>query len=330
MSEPLAIGIDLGGTKIASALVSDNGTVLASRHSPTDPAKGPGFVLDRIAEEIKALLLGTDGPVAGIGIGAPGNVMPIEGVVRSAVNLGWTDVPIISEIHSRMGLDLPIYLQSDKNACALGEYYFGAAKGCQDFVYLAVGTGLGGGIIANGHLVVGTGWDAGEIGHLTLDPIGRLCVCGLRGCAETVVSGPGLLTLTREKLVKKSYATSLTDSPALNTAEILAAGRAGDELAIASINEVGAQLGIVMATCVAILNPALFVIGGGFGLAAYDFLEPAARLEMGKRVIYARYCEQQIVRSHLTSSAIGPACLVWENKKGQSKTRQATEIRAVL
>ncbi len=324
MSEPPAIGIDLGGTKIASALVSDNGTVLASRHSPTDPTKGPGVVLDRIAEEIKALLMGTDGPVAGIGIGAPGNVLPIDGVVKNAVNLGWTEVPIISEIHSRIGLDLPIYLQSDKNACALGEYYFGAAKGCQDFVYMAVGTGLGGGIIANGYLVEGTGWDAGEIGHMSLDPHGRLCACGLRGCAETVVSGPGLITVTREKLVKKSHATSLIDTPALNTAEILAAGRAGDELAIASINEVGAQLGVVMAVCVAILNPALFVIGGGFGLAAYDFLEPAARLEMVKRVIYVRYCEQQIVRSHLTSSAVGPACLVWENKKSGRRSGTPT------
>jgi glucokinase len=318
MNEPSAIGIDLGGTKIASALVSNNGTLLASRHSPTDPFRGPDYVLDRIAAEIKALLSGTDGPVAGIGIGTPGNVLPKEGVVKSAVNLGWTEIPIISEIHSRLGLDLPIFLQSDKNACALGEYYFGAAKGCQDFVYLAVGTGLGGGIIANGRLVEGTGWDAGEIGHMTLDPNGRICVCGLRGCAETVVSGPGLISVTREKLVKGSYATSLTDTPALNTAEILAAGQAGDELALASINEVGAQLGVVMSVCVAVLNPALFVIGGGFGLAAYDFLEPAARLEMVKRVIYARYCEQQIVRSQLTSSAIGPACLVWENIKGWS------------
>jgi glucokinase len=316
MSESLAIGIDLGGTKIASALVSDNGNVLASRFTLTDPAKGPGFVLDRIAEEIKAMLLEAGGPVAGIGIGSPGNVMPIDGVVRNAVNLGWTDVPIISEIRSRLGMELPIFIHSDKNACALGEYYFGAAKGCQDFVYLAIGTGLGGGIIANGHLVVGTGWDAGEVGHMTLDPNGRLCACGLRGCAETIVSGPGLIAVTREKLVKKSHATSLADSPELNTTEILAAGRAGDQLAIASIQEVGAQLGVVMATCVAILNPALFVIGGGLGLAAYDFLEPAARLEMLKRVIYARYCEQQIVRSHLTFSAIGPACLVWENYKG--------------
>lgn len=330
MSNSLAIGVDLGGTKIASALVADDGTVLASRQSPSDPAKGQGFVLDRIADEIRALLMQTNDPVAGIGIGTPGNVVPVEGVVRNAVNLGWAEVPIIREVRSRLGSDLPIFLQSDKNASALGEYYFGAAKGCQDFVYLAIGTGLGGGIIANGRLLVGAGWDAGEIGHMTLDPNGRVCACGLRGCAETIVSGPGLVAVTREHLVKKNHRTSLADSPALNAAEILAAARGGDPLAMASINEVGAQLGVVMAACVAILNPALFVIGGGFGLAAYDYLAPAAKVEMVKRAISARYFEQQILRSELASSAIGPACLVWENQKGLPSSRPATDLRAVI
>lgn len=328
MSKSLAIGVDLGGTKIASALVTEDGTVLSSRHSPSDPAKGPGFVLDRIADDIMALLMLANDPVAGIGIGTPGNVVPFEGVVRNAVNLGWVEVPIIREVRSRLGSDLPIFLQSDKNASALGEYYFGAARGCQDFVYLAIGTGLGGGIIANGRLLVGARWEAGEIGHMTLDPNGRVCACGLRGCAETIVSGPGLVAVTREHLAKRSHQTSLSDSPALQAADILAAARGGDPLAVASINEVGAQLGVVMAACVAILNPALFVIGGGFGLAAFDYLAPAAKNEMVQRAISARYFEQQIIRSKLASSAIGPACLVWENQKGLPSPRQASDLRA--
>ena len=243
MADALAIGIDVGGTKVASALVSAKGSVLTSRSMPTDPQNGQSAVIDHIAGEIEDLLFRAKGAAVGIGIGIPGIVIPPEGVVRNAVNLGWEEVYLVNEIRSRLEIDLPIWLQSDKNATALGEYYFGAARGCRDFIYLAIGTGLGAGVISNGQIVVGAAWDAGEIGHLSLDPHGRMCVCGLRGCAETVISGPGLVNLTREELIKGVWTTSLVNSPELNPLEILAAARRGDELALACVHELWRIIG---------------------------------------------------------------------------------------
>ena len=194
---------------------------------------------------------------------------------------------------------------------ALGEYYLGAAKGRRDFVYVTVGSGLGGGVFANGGLISGANYNASELGHLSLDPNGRECVCGLRGCAETVVSGNGLLAVTREKLAEGKISTQLTDSDSLTTAAIIAAARAGDELALAALAEVARWLGMVMAACAAVTNPALIVLGGGLGLAASEFLIPGACAELRRRVLPASHQPMQVALSQLTSSAVGAATLVW-------------------
>jgi glucokinase len=250
-------------------------------------------------------------------MGTPGIVNPSEGVVRNAVNLGWTEVSLVEGIKSRLGLDLPVWVQKDTNASALGEYYFGAARNCSDFVYLSVGSGLGGGIISNGKIITGASWQSSELGHFSLDPKGKLCVCGLRGCAETVVSGPGLLSITREYLAKGQRTTLLKETATLTTTEILAAARKDDPLAIAVFNEVGSQLGIIIGVCVAVLNPAMFIIGGGLGLAAFDLIVPAARRELEQRVIPSSYQKLEIGPSCLTSSAVGPSCLVWYGLNSQ-------------
>lgn len=311
MEGSFAIGVDLGATKIASALVTSDGKVLASRQTLTLTREGPQAVLGRVAGEIQALLSQADRPVAGIGIGTPGIVIPSEGVVRNAVNLGWDEVPLVSGVTERLGLDLPVWVQKDANASALGEYYFGAAKGCSDFVYLSIGSGLGGGIIANSQIITGARWQSSELGHLSLDPAGRLCACGLRGCAETVVSGPGLLAVTRELLAGGELPSSLQDTPELDSAMIVAAARHQDPLALAAFEEVGTKLGIILGVCVAVLNPGMFVIGGGLGLAAFELILPAAHRELERRVIPSSYRDLQIVPSRLTSSAVGPSCLVW-------------------
>jgi glucokinase len=317
MSESLAIGVDLGATKIASALVTENGRVLVSRQTPTRSEAGPQVVLECIAAEINALLAGVDGPVAGIGIGTPGIVVPSEGIVRNAVNLGWKEVPLVSGVRARLGLDLPVWVQKDTNASALGEFYFGAAHDCRDFVYLSIGSGLGGGIIANGQILTGAHWQSSEFGHLSLDPEGRHCACGLRGCAETLISGPGLLVLFRERLASATSTSTLAGFGELTTAVILSAAQAGDEPALAAFAEMGAQLGIVMAACVAILNPSLFVIGGGLGLAAFDLVAPHSRRTLEQRVTPSSIDALRIIPSSLQSSAVGPSCLVWNNLNSQ-------------
>ena len=311
-AEPAAIGVDLGATKIASALVSPAGQVLAARQALTSPEEGPEAVLDRLAAEIDNLARQATGELAGVGIGSPGQVDPAAGIVRNAVNLGWCEVNLAAGVRARLQNTLPIWVQKDANASALGELHFGSGQGCRDFVYITIGSGLGGGVIANGKLVTGAYGNAAELGHLSLDPDGWPCACGLRGCAETIVSGPGLVAVTRHLIDREKYTSPLSGLGELTPAIILDAARAGDEACQAAFDRIGAALGSVLAACVAVLNPARFVVGGGLGQAAFDLIAPAARLELDRRVTESSRSQLQIVASQLASSAVGAACLVWQ------------------
>lgn len=315
----VAVGIDVGATKIAGALVNEAGEVLQAQQLPTLPERGPGPVLDDVATLARELGAAAAQPVAGIGIGTPGQVNSDAGIVRNAVNLGWEKVPLVDEVCARLALDTPIWVQKDANAAALGEYTFGAARGCDDFVYLSVGSGLGGGIVAGGRLVTGADWNAAEVGHLVLDPAGRLCACGQKGCAETVVSGPGLLHLVSTAHEAGRYPTAL--SPTATNEQILEAAAAGDALALAALTEVGEWLGQIMAASVALLNPGLIVIGGGLGLAAFRWLVPAARTELERRVLPNSVNSLAIEPSQVESSAVGAASLVWYFRKGGEAIR---------
>jgi len=313
MDNPLAIGVDLGGTKIAFCLIDRQGNVLAAHQVATGVNEGDQAVLDRMADGIRTVLVqASAGNVLGIGIGSPGQVDPTAGTVSNAVNLNWEVVLLRAGLQKRLGTNLPIFLQKDTNATLLGELYYGAARNCRDVVLVAVGTGLGVGVITSGQIVVGARHDATDIGHLAIDPQGRLCACGQRGCTEMYVSGVGLLAGIREHC--NAYPESplaQQDAVSPSTADILSAARAGDPLAQIVLDEAADWLGLIFMYCGVILNPAMFILGGGLGLAAADLL-----LERAKRVFRAR----SSLRIHegvdfrlaqLTSNAIGGACLVW-------------------
>ena len=314
----LAIGVDLGGTKIASVLVSPNGEVLTARQALTGPADGPEAVLDRLAAEIDALAAQAPDRLAGVGIGSPGWGDYRAGVIHKALNLGWTDVKLVSGVTTRLRHALPIWLEKDTHASTLGEYYFGAGRGCADFVYIAVGTGLGSGVIVNGQLAYGAERIGADLGHISLDPHGRPCTCGLRGCAETILSGLGLVSAVSD-LLAQAHPASLLDGwlcdQDLTPALILEAARKGDPVAATAFTEAGAALGFIIAVSAAAFNPARVVIGGGLGVAAFDLLAPPARAELACRIPPSRWENVQIVPSQLVSSAIGAACLVWERSK---------------
>jgi glucokinase len=256
--------------------------------------------------------------VVGVGIGSPGKVDSNHGLVYDAVNLGWTEVNLSEEIRHRIDKKLPIWIQKDANLNALGEYYFGAGQGCNDFIYIGVGSGLGAGIISGGHLIVGGGWYAADVGHLSLDPEGPLCACGNHGCAETVASGPGLVRVTRQMLTNSSAKSILTDRAELTSADVLSAASNGDTLALEALREVGRVLGLIMSACTVILNPSRFVIGGGLGLAGFDFIVPTVREEMIRRTLPNHRGSMEIVPSRVESPAIGSACLVWHALSGKS------------
>ncbi len=189
------------------------------------------------------------GILAGVGIGSPGKVDSDHGKVYNAINLGWAEVNLAEEISSRIEQELPVWIQKDANLSALGEVYFGAGQGLQDFVYLGIGSGLGAGIISSGHLIVGGDWYAADVGHLSIDPDGPLCVCGSRGCAETIASGPGLVRVALQKLATFPGRSLLANRFDLTPADVLAAAQEGDALALQSLAEVGRVLGWIM-SCV--------------------------------------------------------------------------------
>lgn len=307
---PLAIGIDVGATKIAAALVGRGGEVLGERRTLTSAAEGPAAVIARIAHLAQDLLDDAPAPVAGIGVGTPGYVDPIAGVVTNAVNLGWDQVDLVNQLRARLRSDLPVLAENDANVMALGEYQYGAAKQCSDFVYASIGSGLGSGLVIDHKLVSGADFRAAELGHLSLDPAGRTCACGLRGCAETVVSGPGILATALE-LLAGGTPSALSGRRDLTPEQVLQAAMERDPVAVAAFDHTAAWLGQALSACVALLNPQRIILGGGVGLAAFDLLTTGIHAELRRRVLPASYANLRILRSQVHSSAVGASSLVW-------------------
>ncbi len=319
--EQFAIGIDIGATKIASVLLSERGEVVKSSQILTLAREGTQAVLDKVADQILDLAQQRPENVEGVGIGSPGKVDSDHGVVYNAVNLGWTEVNLTEEIINRIERKLPVWIQKDANLSALGEYYFGDCQSCSDFVYLGIGSGLGAGIISNGHLITGGDWYAADVGHLSVDPKGPLCVCGGHGCAETIASGPGLVRVTGQMLANSSGRSVLANRTDLTPADVLTAAGENDNLALEALAEVGRVLGLIMSACTAILNPSRYVVGGGLGLAGFEYIVPAGREELMRRTIPESRALLDIVPSRVESPAIGSACLVWYSQSGKVAER---------
>jgi glucokinase len=311
MADELAIGVDIGGTKIAFALVTRAGEILATYQLPTLPAEGSDAVCDRIAQGIHHLLDQTSQPVAGIGIGCPGYLNPITGVILAATNLAWVDVPLKASVQARLAQDLPIWVLKDANASALGEMYFGAARGYRDFVHITIGTGLGGGAVVEGALMQGSLFAAMEIGHMPFMQTERLCACGMYGCPEMYVSGIGLLAGVKAHLPEYPQSVLAKVANSLTTNAVLDAARAGDQLAITVLDEMSWWLSSVMICLIGVLSPSLFVIGGGLGHAAAEFILPTTHRMLRERTHFNVFRDIPIVEAQVKSSAVGAACRVW-------------------
>ncbi|MCL2648216.1 MAG: ROK family protein [Phycisphaerales bacterium] len=312
MSSSLAIGVDLGATKIASALVTRDGKVLTSRQCETRVDQGPAAVFDRIAAEANALRATTPPPhekILGVGIGSPGIIDSARGIVQGAVNLQWKNVPLADEVASRLH-DLPVVVENDANVNAVGEGYFGSAVGSRDYILLTVGSGLGSGIVAGGKLITGA-HSFTDLGHYSLDPDhGLMCRCGHRGCAETVCSGPGLVNAARDILAQKSLRSVLSDTPDLASAQILQAARAQDSVACAAISRLAKWLGHIAAAAAAVIDPDVIVIGGGLGVAIVDLIQDDMSREFLRRVPRC-FVPPTIRPATLPSPAMGAATIVW-------------------
>jgi glucokinase len=278
VAEPatFTIGVDIGGTKVAAGVVDERGVIVASTRRET-PAEDPERTEDVIADAIRELAASPR--VVAVGLGAAGFVDAARSTVMFAPNVAWRDEPLRTAIEERVGL--PAVVENDANAAAWAEVRFGSGRGEDSVVVLTVGTGIGGGIVVDGRLLRGRFGVAAEIGHLNIVPDGRRCGCGLQGCWEQYASGRALVQEAREQAsaspaMAKQMLRIAGGTPEQITGPVVTqAAQEGDVAALQCFDEVGRWLGRGMAQLAAILDPGVFVIGGGVSAAGELLREPA-------------------------------------------------------
>lgn len=271
----VVVGIDLGGTNIKAGLFDTGGSLLKKISLPTQGSEGPEAVISRLGQAVAELQQDRAvGTLLGVGIGAPGSHDLSSGRVISWDNLGWRDVPLRAILEKR--LKVPIYLDNDANAAALGEFWQGAGRGVRHMIMVTIGTGIGGGLILDGKLYRGAGGNAAEIGHMIIDPAGPQCNCGTAGHLEALTSAPWLVAKARQGL-QQGTASSLANIADLEAKHIFAAAGQGDPLAVRLVEDNAHYLGMGIANLVNIFNPELVVLGGGVAAAGDLLLVPVRR-----------------------------------------------------
>lgn len=270
---PLAVGVDIGGTKVAAGVVDDAGTVI-DRERRATPSHDVAETEAVIAEVVAALAGRHD--IMAVGIGAAGWIANDRATVLFSPHLAWRDEPLRDALAERIGV--PVLVENDGNASAWAEYRFGAARGAPVAVCITLGTGIGGGLVVSGTLYRGA-WGVGcEYGHMTVVPDGRRCACGNRGCWEMYASGTALARDARELAevspVSAHRLMQLVDGDMrrLDGATVTEAAREGDPAAVEIYTAMGRWLGRGIASLAAALDPAVFVIGGGVSQAGETLL----------------------------------------------------------
>jgi glucokinase len=268
-----AVGIDVGGTKTAAALVSANGSVLALETLPT-PADDVDATLATVVEAALAVITPD---VEAVGIAAAGLVDWEAGELVFAPNLAWRQVPLAAYLTLKLGV--PVVADNDNTAAAWGEHVFGAGRGHNDLLLVGVGTGIGGGIVSGGRLFHGAHGFAGEIGHIVMDPAGPFCGCGNRGCWEQVASGQAVTRAGRAAVGSgaETVLVELTagDPNRITGPMVTEAARDGDAVSIAILADVGRWLGVGIGGLVNVLDPEIVIMAGGVAEAGDLVLDPA-------------------------------------------------------
>jgi len=282
--QKLILGVDIGGTKIATALVTAQGEIVVRGHSPTLAQAGPDAVISSVFTTIEETMASgkiDSSRLLGIGIAAAGIIDSDNGKVIFSPNLpDWHEVPLGNIVQQRFGI--PTYLGNDATLAALGEWCFGLERKVANLVYITVSTGIGGGIIANGKLYTGACGAAGEIGHMTIEVNGPRCNCGNVGCWETLASGTAL---AREaaKQIAEGADTSIAelvdgDISKIDARIVFLAAKQGDRLAKELISRLGYFFGIGLVNLVNIFNPELILVGGGVAKMGDLLLQPAIKV----------------------------------------------------
>ena len=312
------LAVDLGGTKIITAVVLPDGKIVSRNYCLTMADKGAEMVIDRVLSAAKGAISKAEletSEFVGLGIAAAGVLDLRKGLITTSPNLpDWYDVPLRDMLADKLGIIT--YLINDASAAALGEHRFGAGIGVDNMIYLTVSTGIGGGIIVDGELYFGADGCAGELGHMTIEVAGPQCHCGNFGCLEALASGWAVArdAKTRINQGEKSAIIDLAGGKLedINAEKIATAARQGDRLACDIVSKAANHLGVGLSNLVNIFNPELIVIGGGLSKMGGLLLKPARKV-IQERAFRLPADTVRIVRARCGSNAgiIGAATYVF-------------------
>jgi glucokinase len=280
MADRFVVGIDVGGTKIASGLVNIGGEVLARFKTNAHSEKQPEDVIAAVVQAYEELLQKggvSRGDVVAVGIGFPSPINAKTGVISSCSNLpGWCDTPLRDVLARRIGL--PVLLDNDAHLGAVGEHRFGAGRGVRNMCYLCFSTGFGLGIIIDNQLYIGHTGTAGELSHIVIHVDGPLCTCGKKGCLMTYASGIGIARQVKERIAagEETLLRHMlpVDGRRIGGDLVAQAARQGDRVAEEIIRTAGYYFGVGMSILIQLINPELFVIGGGLTQIGASLMEP--------------------------------------------------------
>ncbi len=314
-----AIGIDLGGTKVAAGVMDYNGRIYGKGHRATEVQRGSAIVVDNLLLAVRDAVNRSPRRVrekiGGVGVGAPGLVDASSGTVLLAPNLRWENVALGTILSEH--LRLPVRVDNDANCAALGEQWAGAARGKRHVVMVTLGTGVGGGLIIDGRIYRGAFGLAGELGHIPVDDSGPRCGCGRHGCLEVYSSASAVAARGREA-VAQGRGNSIRDHAhhtyrgKVDARSVLAAAQSGDPTASGILSDAARRLGCVLAGVVNALNPEMIVVGGSLARAGDLLLDPI-RAEVACRALGGPARQVDIVGARLGNEAglVGAATLIW-------------------
>lgn len=271
-------GVDVGGTTVKLGLFDETGTLLDKREIPTHTENDGERILPDIAAAIDAILAEkgiAKSAVTGVGVGVPGPIND-EGVINRCVNLNWG----VFNLHDTLGAltGLRVKGGNDANCAALGEAWKGGGAGSRSSMFVTLGTGVGGGVILNSKILVGAHGVGGEIGHITVSaPDKQPCTCGKRGCIERYASATGIVRMAKERLVKDGTPSTLRSVEALTCKDVFDAAKAGDSLAVGTLEQVFDYLGEALASACCVCDPERIILGGGVSKAGDYLLEGVKR-----------------------------------------------------
>lgn len=314
------IGIDMGGTKILAALVDHNGKILAREkkkvldHSVNAILNNVVACVDSVCKQAGAKRQ----EVAGIGIGAPGTLDFDTGTVIFAPNIKWRSVPLKALLEKEV--NIKTFVDNDVNLGTLGEHTYGVGKGVQDAIGIFIGTGIGGGVIIGGRLFYGFNKTAGEIGHMVLKPDGPKCGCGNRGCLEALASRTAIAHRIWRAIQKgkKTVVTSMVKKESEIVSGILAeAVKQKDRVTMKALSKAAQYIGIAVGNLINIINPQMFILGGGVMEALGTFMLPLIRKQAQENSFPHCFKGIKICAAKLGDDAgvLGGAALVWQNLK---------------